>query len=200
MGCTEVCTEIEIERCVKTPEEVEYTEEVCEDVTEEVCKNVDVEKCIDVPTVDVAEVGVSVEGSVCATSEREICTPVSRTTCASATVPACAKIPTTVCEEVEREQQKVECGAVKIETCIEAPVTECKDVTSDVCLTIPGLECANADKEACAPLITVIDGSSVPEEVYVTEEVEVCPEEPEVADEGAAAGVYPAPQPAYGSS
>merc|ERR1712038_834763 len=199
-SCKEVCTEIEIDRCTKTPEEKEVTENVCEYVTEEVCKNVDEEKCIEVPTVAVAEECVVVEGSVCATTEREICTPVSRTTCASATVPACTTIPTTVCEEIEKEQQKVECGPVKIETCIEAPVTECKDVTNDVCLTIPGLECANADKEACAEPITVIGGSSVPEEVCVTEEVEVCPEEPEVADEGAAAGVYPAPQPAYGSS
>merc|ERR1711997_372913 len=108
---------------------------------------------------------------------------------------------TEVCTEIEIERcvktpEEVECGPVKIETCIEAPVTECKDVTSDVCLTIPGLECANADKEACAPPITVIDGSSVPEEVCVTEEVEVCPEEPEVADEAPA--VYPAPQPTYG--
>merc|ERR1719273_1509786 len=61
-SCKEVCTEIEVERCITTPEEKEVTENVCEYVTEEVCKNVDVEKCIEVPTVAVAEECVVVEG------------------------------------------------------------------------------------------------------------------------------------------
>jgi len=189
-SCTDVCTEIEVERCIKKPEEKEVTEQVCKDVTEEVCKNVDVEKCIDVPTVDVDEECVAVKGSVCKTAPREICTPLSRTICASATVPACAKIPTTVCKEVKKVQQKVECGSVTLETCIEAPVTKCKDVTKDVCITVPGLECANVDKKVCAEQITVIDGSK-----YVTEECEtreVCGAE----DEGYQ--VYQAPQPTYG--